>query len=237
MTKPLTKETKDRIIRLMADEGESLKDVVDQLGESTETVIDWISDIEKSDKRKLIHKTEDYNHMIADYEKRNQKLRDEIAAVRRLEGEVGELLKDYLVALTNLYGILPIDKLVDIFNEQNDEAITIEHAGIVADWAEHELIKQHIHVREKEFFMMQQLTKSKICEGKRRINRIMFHQKKSSFVTWMSSILKKVRSTMRSLVIWNNRCSGRIKRRLWTWRWMCMTVSRWERICRSCSTK
>lgn len=37
-----------------------------------------------------------------------------------------ELIIDYIVALTNIYGIVPKDKVVEIYNMQNDDKITIE---------------------------------------------------------------------------------------------------------------
>lgn len=38
-------------------------------------------------------------------------------------------IKKYIVALTNLYGIVPIDKVVEIYNMQNEDQISFARVG------------------------------------------------------------------------------------------------------------
>jgi hypothetical protein len=37
-----------------------------------------------------------------------------------------EQIKEYIIALTNLYGIVPIDKVAEIYNMQNEDQISFD---------------------------------------------------------------------------------------------------------------
>lgn len=56
--------------------------------------------------------------------------------------EVNEkLVLDYSVACTNLYGVVPIEKVVEIYNEQNEEQISLE---TVESFFQSERVKQQL---------------------------------------------------------------------------------------------
>lgn len=42
------------------------------------------------------------------------------------------MIRDYIVALTNLYGIVPKEKVVEIYNQQNEDKMTYVDLGAVS---------------------------------------------------------------------------------------------------------
>ena len=55
------------------------------------------------------------------------------------------LIHGYISALTNLYGILPAELLVEIFNSQNDEKISIEEVNNILNNFPEELTKAYVY--------------------------------------------------------------------------------------------
>lgn len=62
-----------------------------------------------------------------------------------------ENLKEYMIALTNLYGIVPIEKLVEIYNMQNGKELTEEDVLQYAYLKEHELEYDFVYIEENYF--------------------------------------------------------------------------------------
>jgi|SRR5690625_3076072 len=58
---------------------------------------------------------------------------------------------DYIVALTNLYGIVHKRKVLDIYNEQNEEAIYVEQINMVMDEHQEQLISHHTYIYDDYF--------------------------------------------------------------------------------------
>lgn len=57
-------------------------------------------------------------------------------------------IKKYIIALTNLYGIVPIDKVVEIYNMQNEEQISF---GDVEAYYYEDLSKHYVYAHKNHF--------------------------------------------------------------------------------------
>ncbi|HKK83017.1 MAG TPA: SEC-C metal-binding domain-containing protein [Atribacterota bacterium] len=59
-----------------------------------------------------------------------------------------DLIKNYIVALTNLYGQVPADVITDIYNSQNEGQISEDDVEV---YFYEDLSKQHVYVYKKHF--------------------------------------------------------------------------------------
>jgi hypothetical protein len=59
-----------------------------------------------------------------------------------------EQIKEYIIALTSLYGIVPIDKVVEIYNMQNEEQISF---GDVESYYYEDLSKHYVYSHKNHF--------------------------------------------------------------------------------------
>lgn len=60
-----------------------------------------------------------------------------------------DLIKQYIIALTNLYGQVPAEVLVDIYNNQNEDQISIDDLEVYFD----EDMSQHYVYAYKNHFV------------------------------------------------------------------------------------
>ena len=53
-----------------------------------------------------------------------------------------ELLQQYIIALTNLYGIVSIEQVAEVYNQQNDDQVDDDD---VADFLDEDMSRQHVY--------------------------------------------------------------------------------------------
>lgn len=63
-------------------------------------------------------------------------------------------LKQYIIALTNLYGIVPQEKVVEIYNKQNNDKITIESISKYISLKKSELEEEFVCI-DDDFFVQE----------------------------------------------------------------------------------
>jgi len=59
-----------------------------------------------------------------------------------------ELLKQYIIALTNLYGIVAIEQVAEIYNQQNEDRVNDDD---VADYLDEDLSTSHVYDYDEHF--------------------------------------------------------------------------------------
>ena len=59
-----------------------------------------------------------------------------------------DLIKKYIIALTNLYGQVPADVVVDIYNEQNEDQLSIADVEV---YFYEDLSRQHVYAYKEHF--------------------------------------------------------------------------------------
>lgn len=57
-----------------------------------------------------------------------------------------QLIMDYIISLTNLYGLVHKDKVVEIYNMQNEEKIDEEVMNALSKEKQEELYDNFVHV-------------------------------------------------------------------------------------------
>ncbi|MBC9785343.1 SEC-C domain-containing protein [Heliobacterium chlorum] len=68
-----------------------------------------------------------------------------------LSGVENNLLLDYVISLTHLYGLVPKDKVIDIYNLQNDDKVDIEMMNDVVHQANQELTDNFVKIHGNYF--------------------------------------------------------------------------------------
>ena len=62
-----------------------------------------------------------------------------------------DLVMQYIKATTTLYGVVSMQKIVGIYNEQNDDAITLDN---LKDYSVEALEKEHVYAKGTYFALV-----------------------------------------------------------------------------------
>lgn len=86
---------------------------------------------------------------------------------------VNNLILEYLRATTNLYGIVPLEKVVEIYNQQNEDSI------ILADLEQYKEIQDEFLSTSKEVLCTKRsllMTLLRLYRQNRTVKHTTFHQ-------------------------------------------------------------
>ena len=103
-------------------------------------------------------------------------------------------IKKYIIELTNLYGIVTIDKVVEIYNMQNEEQISFSdvEAHYYVD-----LSKYYVYAHKNHFYeTIMEFNDFKPMLEKKRISRIMCPNQEELLNTQIRTTMKNQSSIM-----------------------------------------
>jgi hypothetical protein len=91
----------------------------------------------------------DIHRLVENYtQERSQHLSGEVPT----KPEDWDQIYTYLMALTNLYGVVPIEKIIDIYNEHHDQHIDVDALRYIDYYKRSKEITEFIAVKDGYFF-------------------------------------------------------------------------------------
>jgi len=73
-----------------------------------------------------------------------------------------KLILDYIMSLTHLYGLVHRDKVVEVYNMQNDDKISEANMSVILKEGSEELVENFIEIHFSEILLLERESLAKI---------------------------------------------------------------------------